>query len=192
MLQRSECPMCIGTGVQMVQTSAMWGLVHRSVPTTCSHCHGQGHLIELPPCKICQGRGLVGNESEICRSCNGTGHIDAFAMIPAELIHPGTRFQRRCESCGSDEFEIRSEIKSEKLYKTWESTEELRDYELLEKVAVACTQCRNAYEIIVDPAFHKLIDPDTAQELERLGMDLSFMYQARPAQQAAALEQPQA
>src|SRR5690349_4026649 len=138
MLQRSECQVCQGTGVQMIQTSAMWGLLSKTVPAPCGTCGGNGHSIALPACKICQGRGLVGNESEICRSCNGTGHVDSFAMIPLELLHKGTLFQRRCDMCGNDDFEICSEIKSEKQFKSWEDIEELRTYELVERVTVAC------------------------------------------------------
>jgi hypothetical protein len=192
MLQRSECQVCQGTGVLMVQTSAMWGLLSKTVPSPCGTCAGSGHSLALPACKICQGRGLVGNESEICRSCNGTGHIDSFAMIPLELLHPGTQFHRRCDSCGSGEFEIRSEIKSEKLYKTWDDAEEFRQYELVEKVAVSCTRCPNHYEITIDPAYHKVLDSDTAMELENLGLDLTFLYQAESAQPAVRQEQPQA
>ena len=192
MLQRSECHSCQGTGVQMIQTSSMLGLLHRTVPAPCGTCGGNGHSVSLPVCKICQGRGLVGNESEICRSCNGTGHVDAFALIPLELLHTGTHFQRRCDMCGSDDFEIRSEIKQEKLYMTWDDAVELRQYELVERIAVACTRCPNKYDITIDPAYHKMIDSDTAQELERLGVDLNFLYQSENAPLAARPEQPQA
>jgi DnaJ-class molecular chaperone len=191
MLQRSDCPDCNGTGVQMIQTSSMWGLIQRAVPAPCGTCGGAGHSTELPTCKKCNGRGLVGNESEICRSCNGTGHIDSFAMIPPQLLHPGTVFHRRCDQCSSDEFEIRSDIQHQKVYKTWDAAEELREYETVDNVKVSCTRCSNSYEIIIDPAFHKLLDHDTAQELQRLGLDLSFLYQL-PAEQAAARELQQA
>jgi hypothetical protein len=173
----------------MIQTSSMLGLMRRTVPTACGNCGGIGYSVDLPTCKICQARGLVGNESEICRSCNGTGHIDSFAMIPAELLHSGTHFRRRCDKCGDDDFEITSEIKSEKLYKTWESSEELREYELVEKVTVACSGCHNSYAITIDPAYHKVLDNDTTLELERLGIDLSFLYQAGSGRSAAAPEQ---
>ena len=189
MLQKSECPWCQGTGVKMIQTSSMLGLLHRTVPAPCGNCGGLGHSTELPACKICQGRGLVGNESEICRSCNGTGHVDSFAMIPAELLRAGTRFRRRCDKCGNDDFEITNDIKSEKLYKTWESSEELREYELVEKVNVKCAGCSNSYAITIDPSYHSVLDSDTALELERLGIDLSFLYQAGLGRSAAAQEQ---
>src|SRR5688500_5011923 len=190
MLQKSECPVCQGTGVQMIQTSSMLGLLHRMVPAPCGTCGGAGQSIGLPACKICIGRGLVGNESEICRSCNGTGHVDAFALIPADLLHTGTHFKRRCDSCGNDDFEVKSEVQSAKLYKTWDSAEELREFELVEKVAVACTRCPNHYDITIDPSYHKVIDSETAEELERLGIDLTFLYQGGPGQPRAAQELP--
>jgi hypothetical protein len=176
----------------MIQTSSMLGLLHRSVPSPCGTCGGTGKSLALPTCKICQGRGLVGNESEICRSCNGTGHVDSFAMIPLELLHSGTHFHRRCDSCGNDDFEIRSEIKSEKQFRSWEDIEELRQYELVEMVAVACTRCMNHYDITIDPAYHKVLDGETARELELLGLDLTFLYQSGSVPQAAPPAQPQA
>jgi hypothetical protein len=192
MLQRSECRVCQGTGVQMIQTSSMLGLVHRSVPTACGTCAGTGFSTTLPTCKICQGQGLVGNESEICRSCNGTGHVDAFALIPAELLRAGIHFHRRCDHCGTDDFEVRSEIKREKMYKTWDDAEELRQFDYVERIAVACTRCSNHYDITIDPAYHKAIDSETAMELERLGLDLSFLFQAGIVPPAALQERPQA
>jgi hypothetical protein len=192
MLQRSECQVCQGTGVRMIQTSSMLGLLHKTVPTPCGTCAGTGHSTALPACIICRGQGLVGNESEICRSCNGTGHVDSFAMIPLELLHNGTHFRRRCDSCGNDDFEIRSEIKSEKLFKTWDDAEELRQYELVERVTVACTRCPNRYDITIDPAYHKVLDNDTAMELERLGLDLTFLYSGNAPQGAPPAQSPAA
>ncbi len=187
MLQRSDCPHCQGTGVQMIQTSSMLGLLHRTVPTPCGSCAGAGHSVALPACNVCDSRGLVGNESEICRSCNGTGHIDAFALIPTEMIQPGVSFKRRCDMCGNDDFEIKSPVERQKLFRTWDASEELREFDLIEKVRVACSRCPNGYEIKIDPNYHKALDGDTAQELERLGLDLSFLYQppGSPAAQQA-------
>jgi hypothetical protein len=169
----------------MIQTSSMLGLLHRTVPTPCATCAGTGHLIQLPVCHVCDARGLVGNESEICRSCNGTGHIDAFALIPLELIKPGVNFQRRCDKCGNEQFQIRTPVEQQKLYKTWDAAEELRQYELVERVRVSCSRCPNAYEITIDPLFHQAINVDDQQEIERLGIDLSFLYQGQSASPAA-------
>jgi RecJ-like exonuclease len=174
----------------MVQTSSMWGLMKRELPTTCEDCHGQGYTVDIPVCEICDGRGLVGNESEVCRSCNGTGKVDSFALIPLALLIPSTHFQRRCEQCGSDFFELRTPVQQKKIYRSWDPVEELREYELVDTVSVACTQCGNAYDIQVDPKYHQPLDPDAAAEFERLGLNLGYMYQPRaqaPSESAEAL-----
>jgi DnaJ-class molecular chaperone len=185
MLQKAECPMCQGSGVTMLQTSAMWGLVKRDVPVTCDNCRGSGFLVGLPACTVCTGHGLLGNESEVCRSCNGTGKMDSFALIPTDLLVNGTIFHRRCEQCNNDTFEIRSEIEHHKVFNSWEAIEELRSYELIDRVKVGCTVCNHGYHIQIDPAYHQDIDPDTAIEFERLGLNLNFLYQARPGRPAA-------
>ena len=176
MLQKRTCPMCLGSGVRMVETSKLFGLLKRNVPATCEGCRGQGTYYETQPCEICEGQGLVGNESESCRACNGTGKADTFAFIPRRLLTPGTLFARRCESCPATQLEIVSEIEDFTIMKSWESEEELREKEIVNRVKVRCPECSHSYYIRLNPEWNQEIPEDQHQVLENLGFNLSFLY----------------
>jgi DnaJ-class molecular chaperone len=185
MLIRTSCPECAGSGVQIIQTSSLWGLRKRETPVTCEACRGSGESRVLPDCEYCDGRGLVGNENEICRACNGTGHIDAFAMIPRDLLQPGTIFGRRCDSCGNSMFILESGIESYKLNRSWEAEECLRQVEIIERVKVHCSSCPHSYFIQVAPGLHKDLDEAQVAQLEDLGLDMSFLNDARRVKQGS-------
>ena len=176
MIEERTCPYCAGSGIKVIQASSMFGLIKKEIPSSCENCGGKGKVYNIAVCKFCEGQGLVGNESEICRACNGTGKIDVFFFIPREKLKPGVTFNRRCESCGHLNFEIRSGIESIKLTKSWEREEELRQVEMVERVKVRCMNCNNAYYIPVDTETHRELDPQEIAAAERMGMNLSFIY----------------
>ena len=136
MLVTKQCMYCNGTGVRMVETSSLFGLIRKQVPLSCEMCSGSGETFFTPTCKYCNGQGLIGNEREICRTCNGVGHWDAFAYIPRELLRAGTLFDRRCDQCDHNRMEIASPIEEFKQVLSWESEEELRSVEICERVKV--------------------------------------------------------
>jgi DnaJ-class molecular chaperone len=179
MVVKKECPFCQGTGVQMIQTASFLGLIKKEIPATCDHCSGLGYIVELPTCKFCEGQGLVGNERDVCRACNGTGKADAFAFVPSKMLKPGTIFQRRCDRCSGNTFEIMSGVEQFKLTKSWEREEELRQVEIVEKVKVRCTSCGQVYHIPIDPEWHQELESDMVSSLEDMGMNLNFLYQNR-------------
>lgn len=176
MLIEKVCAFCQGTGITTIQSSSFLGLIKREIPATCEHCNGQGRVYEMSSCTFCDGQGLVGNESEICRACNGTGKVDAFAFIPKEKLKNGVIFSRRCESCGHTEFEIVGDIETVKLTKSWEREEELRQVELVERVKVRCVSCRNTYYIPIDKEQHQNLDEEQVARLARMGVNIAFMY----------------
>jgi len=176
MLEKETCPFCQGSGVRMIETSSMFGLVKKQVPVTCDQCEGTGYKVSLPECRFCEGQGLVGNEREICRACNGTGRIDSFGFIPREMLKPGVHFDRRCDQCGSDTFEIMSDVQEFKETRSWEREEELRQVDIVEKVKVRCNACGHNYHIPVNANWHVKVAPELEPEVERQGINLSFMY----------------
>jgi DnaJ-class molecular chaperone len=176
MILKKVCPYCSGSGVLVVQTSSFLGLIKKEVPTSCNYCEGSGQVFEMPSCKFCDGQGLVGNEREICRACNGTGHADSFSFIPRDKLRPGTIFDRRCDQCGARSFEIQTAVEVHKLTKTWEREEELRQVELIERVKVRCVSCNHTYYIPIDKNSHQDMTDETLKTLEDYGMNLSFMY----------------
>jgi DnaJ-class molecular chaperone len=155
----------------------MWGLLSKEVPTTCSECGGKGSSVEFEPCPLCEGRGLIGNESEVCRTCNGAGRADAFGFIPRDLLQPGIEFHRRCEKCGNHSFRLRSGIMQQKVVKSWDSMEELRQVEYNDACEVACTECGHKYTIPLGKSWHQRLSPDQYSMLESRGVDLGFLYQ---------------
>jgi len=177
MISKKTCPWCQGSGIRMIPTSYLFGLLKREVPASCEHCNGTGYVIEMPPCRFCEGQGLVGNEREICRACNGTGKAGEFAMIPREKLKLGVVFARRCDKCGAGSFEIVTDIETKKLTKSWEREEELRQVEIIEQVKVRCVACGHSYHIPVDPEMHQELSDEDISRLESLGLNLSFMYQ---------------
>jgi DnaJ-class molecular chaperone len=176
-LVKERCPFCQGSGVRIVETSSLFGLMKRQVPTTCDQCNGTGFRVTLPVCEFCEGQGLVGNERDICRACNGTGRIDAFGFIPRAMLKPSLLFERRCDQCGERTFEIISEIEQKKLSRTWEREEELRQVEIVEQVKVRCSSCGQTYYVAVNPGWHQDLVDDEIRDLENIGINLSFMYQ---------------
>jgi len=177
MLVERSCPHCQGSGLIMVETSSLLGLIKKQIPSNCENCSGTGRVFEMPVCNFCDGQGLVGNESEICRACNGTGRVDSFSFIPRDKLQPGLNFTRRCSKCASQTMEIQSGIETRKLTKSWEREEELRSVELVEQVRVACPVCGDSYAIPVYDTMHKELEPTEVAQLERMGMNLSFIYE---------------
>jgi hypothetical protein len=177
MITMKDCPYCQGTGVRMIESSALFGLRRKATPVTCDNCNGKGRIVETPICDFCEGQGLVGNEREICRACNGTGHCESFGFIPKVKLRPGTLFERRCDKCGEHTFEIISEIEHQKLTKTWEREEELRQVEYIDRIKVRCISCSQNYFIPVSASWHHELSTEDVGKLEDLGINLSFMYQ---------------
>lgn len=176
MIVKKTCPVCQGSGVCMIETSSFFGLLRKNIPATCDHCNGKGYIVETPACHFCEGQGLVGNERDICRACNGTGKVGTFGFIPRQRLKPGTHFERRCDECGASTFEIVSEVEDFKLTKTWEREEELRQVEILERVKVRCAACGQVYHIPLHKDLHQELSSEDLKALEDLGMNLSFMY----------------
>lgn len=179
MLVSKQCRYCNGTGVRMVETSSLFGLIRKQVPLTCEMCAGAGTSYVTPICKYCNGQGLIGNEREVCRTCNGIGHWDSFAYIPREMIEVGTLFDRKCDRCDHTKMEIASEIEDYKQVLSWESDEELRSVEMIERVKVRCPSCNHSYYIKLDQESHGPLSQELIERLEKLGVSLSFMYQAK-------------
>lgn len=177
MLRRQVCGECSGSGVVVIETKQLWGLMSKETPTSCTDCGGRGSSWELEQCSFCEGRGLMGNESEVCRSCNGTGHADTFAFIPRELLTAGMEFQRRCERCNNHTFRLASDVRQQKIVRSWDAIEELRQVEYKEACDVECTGCGHRYMILVDPRWHVRLEQEHYAVLEDRGFDLGFLYQ---------------
>ncbi len=160
----------------MVQTASLFGLMKKDIPTTCENCDGSGYIIETPACKFCEGQGLVGNEREICRACNGTGRADSFAFVPRSRLKPGLVFERRCDQCGAGRFETVSTLENHRQYRSWEREEELRQVELVERIKVRCMSCNESYYIPVDKDLHGELTPDMVTKLEDMGVNVSFLH----------------
>lgn len=176
MLVERNCPYCQGSGITMVETSSFLGLIKKQLPSNCNNCNGKGKLFEMPVCSLCEGQGLVGNESELCRACNGNGKVDTFSLIPRERLIPGITFSRRCAECSNNKMEIDSGIETKRLTKSWEKEEELRTVELIEQVKVKCPSCGAGYAIPVDENMHSEMNDKVVSQLENLGIDVSFIY----------------
>ncbi len=155
MLVKETCKECSGTGIVFIETSSFFGMVKKQIPASCSACGGKGTVLKEPPCKFCNGEGLIGNEREICRVCNGTGYSDAFRWIPRNKLVPGTRFNRICSVCRSETIhEVITPIETIKITPRWE--EEMVSATMVrERVRVICTACSDSYYVDVDPDFHK-------------------------------------
>jgi DnaJ-class molecular chaperone len=175
-ITKKECPYCQGSGIIVVQTSTMLGLIKKETSTTCQNCEGRGKVVEMPMCKACEGRGLVGNEREICRSCNGTGRADTFSFVPRSMIKVGLVFERHCDQCKNTEFEIISDIETKKITKSWQNEEELRQVEFVEQVKVRCNSCKLTYYIPIDKEWHQDLSTEEIGSLEDLGYNVAFLY----------------
>lgn len=176
MIVKKQCPFCLGSGIRMVQTASLFGLLKKEVPTTCENCGGSGFIVETPVCKICEGQGLVGNEREICRACNGTGRADSFAFIPRSRLKPGQVFERHCDQCAATKFEVVSGIEQHKQYRSWENEEELRQIEIVERVKVRCMACGEGYYIPVDDDLHSELTPELVGKLEEMGVNMTYLF----------------
>jgi DnaJ-class molecular chaperone len=184
-ISKKECPYCQGSGIIVVQTTSMFGLMKKEISTTCENCHGRGKVIEMPMCKACEGHGLVGNEREICRSCNGTGRADSFSFVPRAMIKTGLNFERHCDQCKNTEFEIISDIETKKITKSWQNEEELRQVEYIEQVKVRCKSCKQTYYIPLDKEWHQELTDEAIGALEDLGYNVSYLYKARKSPSAS-------
>jgi len=154
-LIKEKCGDCDGTGVVFVETTSFLGLVRKHQPVSCSACGGKGHRLTQPQCKYCDGRGLIGNEREVCRVCNGTGYGDQFRWIPRSQLQPDRAFERSCMVCRRRTVhEITTPIQAKVEVVSWEEEEALRQKRTVERVKVACTECGDAYWIEIDPDFH--------------------------------------
>lgn len=155
MLERTKCAECGGTGISFVETSAFLGLVKKQVPISCPSCGGKGYVLKLKPCGYCSGRGLVGNEKELCRVCNGTGTADDFAWVPRSQLVPGTHFTRACQVCRRrTPHEVATVVEAQEKTVSWEEEVSLRQVQKVQRVRVRCTECDDSYWIVIDPEAH--------------------------------------
>jgi len=156
MLIKETCEECSGSGIVFIETSSFFGIVKKQIPASCPSCNGRGYILKEPPCKFCNGEGLVGNEREICRVCNGTGYGDEFRWIPRNRLVPGNTFNRVCSVCQKRTvFEILTPIEEYTTYLSWEADVDLRRKRVAERVKVACRECGDSYYIDIDPDFHQ-------------------------------------
>jgi hypothetical protein len=125
-------------------------------------------------CSYCGGRGLLGNESDICRLCNGTGTADGFSSIALSELVPGTEFIRRCNECGADQFEIVGELEAVRSQKSWDLEEELREYEISERIRVRCLKCANSYFVPVNRAVHAQTGAMPEQGIQLVRLEGSY------------------
>jgi DnaJ-class molecular chaperone len=155
MLVNEKCAECGGTGISFIESTAFLGLIKKQVPINCPGCRGKGYALKMPTCKYCHGRGLIGNEREICRVCNGTGTGDDFAWVPHSRLLAGNTFQRVCAVCRRKTVhEILTDIVQQATTVTWEEEESLRKTQTTERVQVRCSQCSDTYWITVNPDMH--------------------------------------
>jgi len=168
-LIKETCEECGGSGVVFLQTSSFLGLIRKQVPATCSSCGGKGYHLTQPQCKYCEGRGLIGNEREVCRACNGTGYGDQFRWIPRSELKLGRTFQRNCLICKrKTTFEIITPIESKEEVVSWEEEESLRKRRTIERVKVQCNECHDSYWVEIDPDFHPELSELSEEERETL------------------------
>lgn len=155
MFVKEKCKDCAGSGIVYMQMSSFFGIVKKQIPMSCSTCGGKGYILKEPPCKFCNGEGLVGNEREVCRVCNGTGYSDEFRWIPRRKLTKGTTFQRVCSICKRKTIhEILTEIETVKVVPRWSEGNAEKAF-LRERVKVGCRECHDSYYVDIDPDFHK-------------------------------------
>jgi len=176
------CPECDGHGVHYYTETKFFGLVKTQVAYQCSKCNGTGKLQGEPFCPVCDGAGLIGNEREICRTCNGTGTGDGFRHIPRVSLVSGTTFGRRCDRCkGETLHELVSDIESKVIMTTWEKNEWERAKEEFERIKLECTMCGRSYQARLDKYYHSETGPnfgkaageDDGQPRKLFGQDFS-------------------
>lgn len=125
-------------------------------------------------CSQCGGRGLLGNEQQICRLCNGTGALDEYSEIPHEDLRPGTTFSRLCDQCRGELFEIMGEIETVKVQKSWGLEAELQEFECLKQIRIRCLHCDNNYSVPVNAAFHRKEEIDRARNSPYVKLDGTY------------------
>ncbi|MCD6118569.1 hypothetical protein J7K50_01895 [bacterium] len=149
------CPECDGNGVLFYTEKKLWGLIKNQVAYQCTVCEGTGKVRGEPLCPICGGAGLIGNEREICRTCNGTGTGDGFRHLTREQLVKGTTFNRRCDRCKAETLhELTSDIEHKVITTTWEKNEWQRSKEEFERIKIECTMCGNSYFAPLDKYYH--------------------------------------
>lgn len=164
MLVNEKCTECGGTGVSFIESTSFLGLIKKQVPISCPTCGGKGYSLRMPACIYCHGRGLIGNERDVCRVCNGTGTGDDFAWVPRSRLKTGGAFQRVCQVCRRRTVhEILTDIVQQATVVTWEEEESLRRTQTTERVQVRCSQCSDTYWITINPNLHP---NETTPEME--------------------------
>lgn len=152
------CESCFGTGQQSIEQKSFLGLVRKTIEIQCPDCGGTGKIYVKPKCSTCEGRGLLGDASQICPACNGTGYHDDFGLIPRTEIKPGKKFKRRCPNCQVNAwFEILSDIERKEKIISWEADESLRQREYFDQVEITCTECNYRYTVPIDKNYHKAL-----------------------------------
>jgi len=166
MLKKVTCEECQGTGIVFIETSSFFGIIRKQIPTSCPACAGKGFTLKEPPCKFCNGEGLVGNEREVCRVCNGTGYGDEFRWIPRNKLVPGTTFNRVCAVCKKRTvFEIVTPIEEYTTITSWHVDESMRERAIGERVRVRCRECGDSYYVDIDPDFHQELTDEVKEYL---------------------------
>lgn len=160
-----SCDNCFGSGQVSIEQKSFLGLVRKSILIQCPDCAGSGKIFIKPKCSTCDGRGLLGDASQICPACNGTGYHDDFGLIPRADIKPGKKFKRRCPNCQSNSwFEILSDIDRKEKIISWEADESLRQREYYDQVEINCTSCNYKYAVPIDKNYHHPIGSDDDKE----------------------------
>jgi DnaJ-class molecular chaperone len=162
-----ECKECAGQGVLYYTETKLFGLVKNQVAYQCQKCGGTGKIRGEPSCPICDGAGLIGNEREICRTCNGTGSGDGFRHIPRQSLVQGTTFSRRCERCKAETLhEFVSDIETKVITTTWEKNEWERSKDEFERIKIECTMCGRSYFARLDKYYHTDEGPNFDKVIE--------------------------
>ncbi len=183
MLIKENCKECSGTGLVFIETTSFFGILKKQIPMSCASCGGKGIILREPPCKFCNGEGLIGNEREICKVCNGTGYSDEFRWIPRRKLVPGTTFSRTCGICRRrTSHEIVTDIERVEVKPRWEEDLGQKVY-IRERIKVACKECRDSYFVDIDPDFHQEETEEIREFLKTKDFsqtDQSRAYQTRP------------
>lgn len=153
--KESICPKCEGQGVLYYTTTKFFGLVKNEVAYACTECEGRGRVRGEPFCPVCDGAGLIGNERELCRTCNGTGTGDEFRHVPRGMLSEGNTFSRRCDKCKAETLhEFVTDIETKVITTTWEKDEWKRQKDEFERIKIECSVCGQSYYAKLDKYFH--------------------------------------
>ena len=153
--QEAACAECHGHGVQYYSVKRFFGLIKEQVAYACTSCGGSGKIKGEPYCPICDGAGLIGNERELCRTCNGTGTGDGFRHMPRAQLVTGNTFSRRCDKCKAESLhEFSSDIETQVITTTWEKDELKRLKEEFERIKIECSVCGQSYYAKLDKYYH--------------------------------------